>query len=142
MSPIRRCIPYALVVALMSAFTPAQAARDPSGLSELSAISLLPVAAVGYGASAALAGTAQLTVLSVQASAEGVTWIVERASDGVRSTLRFAGQVGGALSIAAGQAITVVAMGTGWVLCTAGRALAFVPNEVGSRLLYSQRISR
>ena len=81
-------------------------------------------------------------MISVEASADGVVWIVERASDGVRGTVRFTRELAGALSIAAGEMITVVAMGTGWLLCSAGKAIAFVPNEIGSTLLYSQRISR
>jgi len=139
---LRRCITWPLVVATMSALSPAHAANDPSGVSELSAISMLPVAMVATAGSAVIAGTASLTVVAVEASAEGVTWIVERASDGVRATVRFAREASGALLIAAGQMITVVAMGTGWLLCNAGRALAFVPNEAGSRLLYSQRVTR
>jgi len=139
---LRRCIACSLAVTTMSALTPAFARGDPSGVSELSAISALPVAisvtSVGLVASA----TASLAVVAVEASADGVVWIVERASDGVRGTIRFTRDVAGGLSIAAGQVITVVAMAGGWLLCTAGKAIAFVPNEVGSTLLYSQRISR
>ena len=139
---LRRCIACSIAVTTMSALTPADAARDPSGASELSAISVLPVALSATAAGLVVAGTASMTVVAVEASADGVVWVVERASDGVRGTIRFARDVGGGLSIAAGQMITVVAMGTGWLLCTAGKAVAFIPNEVGSALLYSQRISR
>ena len=145
MTRIGRCIAYPLVVATMSALNPAHAANaanDSAGLSELSAISLLPVAMVATVGSAFIADAASLSVVAVEASAEGVVWIVERASDGVRATVRFARDAAVGLSIAAGQMITVVAMGTGWLLCAAGRTLAFVPNETGSRLLYSQRITR
>jgi hypothetical protein len=126
----------------LSALSPAYATRDASGVSELSAISVLPVALSATAAGVVVAGTASMIVVAVEASADGVVWIVERASDGVRGTIRFARDVGGGLSIAAGQLVTVVAMGSGWLLCTAGKAIAFIPNEVGSALLYSQRISR
>jgi hypothetical protein len=129
-------------MAMCSTGLPAHAARGPSSLSELSALSMLPVAMSVTSASLVLAGTASVAVVAVEASADGVVWIVERASDGVRGTLRFARDFGGNLAIAAGEAISVVAMGTGWLLCTAGKAIAFVPNEVGSALLYSERISR
>jgi hypothetical protein len=131
-----------LLVASMCALTPAYAATDPSGASEASALSALPVAMSASAVGLVLSGTAALTVISVEASADGVVWIVERASDGVRGTVRFTRELAGALSIAAGEMITVVAMGTGWLLCSAGKAIAFVPNEIGSTLLYSQRISR
>ena len=139
---LRRCIACSLAVTTMSALTPAFAGRDPSGVSELSALSVLPVAMSATAVGLVVSGTASLSIIAVEASVDGVVWIVERASDGVRGSIRFARDVTGGLSIAAGQMITVVAMGTGWLLCTAGKAIAFVPNEVGSALLYSQRISR
>ena len=141
MQALRRCT-ASLLVASMCALSPAYAGRNPSGASALSALSALPVAMSVGAVGLVVSGTASLTVIAVEASAEGVVWIVERASDGVRGTVRFARDVGGGLSIAAGEMITVVAMGTGWLLCAAGKAIAFVPNEVGSALLYSKRISR
>ena len=139
---LRRCTTCALAMAVICAGVPARAERGPSSLSQLSAISMLPVAMSVTSASLVLAGTASLAVVAVQASAEGMVWIVERASDGVRGTIRFARDFTGSLAIAAGEAISVVAMGTGWLLCTAGKAIAFVPNEIGSALLYSERITR
>jgi len=139
---LRRFTACTLMVATAAAMSPAYAGRDPSGASELSALSMLPVAIPVGSAALALSGTATLAVVAVQASAEGVVWIVERASDGARITLRFARDVAGGLSLVAGEAITVVAMGTGWLLCTAGKAIAFVPNEAGASLLYSARIPR
>jgi len=140
---LRRCIASLLAATTMCALMPAYAARDRSSASsELSALSVLPVAMSVAAPALVLSGTAALTVVAVEASVDGVVWIVERASDGARLSLRFAANVAGGISIAAGQAITVVAMSTGWLLCTAGKALAFVPNEVGAALLYSQRISR
>ena len=138
---LRRCT-ASILIATTCAMSPAFAGRDPSAASELSALSILPVAMSVATAGLVVSGTASLAVVSVEASAEGVVWVVERASDGVRGTLRFARDLGGGLSIAAGEVITVVAMGTGWLLCTAGKAIAFIPNEAGSALLYSRRISR
>lgn len=139
---LRRSLAGALAATTMLALPPAHAGRDASTVSELSAISVLPVAISATATGLVVSGATTLAIVSVEASADGVVWIVERASDGVRGTIRFARDVGGGLSIAAGQMITVVAMGTGWLLCTAGKAIAFVPNEVGAALLYSQRISR
>lgn len=131
-----------LVLAAILAASPAYAARGSSEASTLSALSILPVAISVTSAGLVLSGAASLVVVGVEASAEGVVWIVERVSDGVRGTVRFARNAVGGLSVAAGATISVVAMGTGWLLCNAGKALAFIPNEVGSALLYSERISR
>jgi hypothetical protein len=139
---LRRCTTCALAVAIFSAGLPAHAGRGPSSVSELSVLSLLPVAMSVTSASLVLAGTASVAVVAVEATAEGVVWIVERASDGARGTLRFARDFSGGLAIAAGEAISVVAMGTGWLLCSAGKVVAFVPNEIGASLLYSERITR
>ena len=48
----------------------------------------------------------------------------------------------GGLSVAAGTAIVVTAFSAGWVLSTAGKALAYIPNEIGQALLYNERIGR
>ena len=46
------------------------------------------------------------------------------------------------MSVAAGTAIAVTAISTGWVLSTAGQAIAFVPNEIGKALLHNERVTR
>ena len=56
--------------------------------------------------------------------------------------LRLSGQAVAGLSIAAGTVVVVTAVGTGWVLSTASRAIAFVPNEIGNALLYNERVTR
>ena len=48
----------------------------------------------------------------------------------------------GGLSVAAGTAVVVTAISTGWVLSAAGRAIAFVPNAIGNALLYNERVTR
>jgi hypothetical protein len=44
------------------------------------------------------------------------------------------------LSNAAGKAITVTATSTGHVLVLSGKALAFIPNEIGKSLLHHSRV--
>lgn len=109
------------------------------GASEASsALSLLPVAVVVAAPSAVLSGGAVLTVVAVQASAEGAVWVLERASDGARLSLRLAG---GAV-LASGAVVAVTALSTGWLLSEAGRALCFIPNQIGQALLYNERVTR
>jgi hypothetical protein len=89
-----------------------------------------------------LAGGAALTVVSVQASATGTVWVLERASDGARATLQFSGRAVGASLATAGTAVLVTALSTGWLISAAGQAIAFVPNQIGASLLYNERVTR
>ena len=106
------------------------------------ALSLLPVAVSVAAPVALLAGGVSLTVVAVEASATGVALVVERASDGLRETLHFSGQVLGGISYSVGTAILCTAVSTGYVLSAAGQVVAFVPNEIGKALLYNERLSR
>lgn len=141
MASIKRCTLGALVT-LSLATAPLSTAQAQSDLSAASALSVLPVAVSVAAPMALVAGAASLTVVATEASLEGTVLIVERASDGARATLRFSGKVIGGAALAAGTAISVTALASGWLLVAAGQAIAFVPNEVGAALLYNERISR
>lgn len=114
------------------------ASAHPNDLSDASALSMLPVAVSVAAPVALLATGAALTVVSVAATAEGTVWVLERASDGARASLTFAGNV----SAAAGTAVVVTAFSAGWVLSAAGQAIAYIPNEIGAALLYNERVTR
>jgi hypothetical protein len=68
--------------------------------------------------------------------------VLERTSDGARASVRLGAQAAGGLSIAAGTVVVVTALSTGWVLSTASRAIAFIPNEIGTALLYNEQVTR
>ena len=108
---------------------------------EASMLSTLPVA-VSIAAPVVLSAGAVLTVVAVEASATGTVWVLERASDGARSTLRLSAQAAGGLSVVAGTAVLVTVLSTGWVLSAAGTAIAFIPNQIGAALLYNERVTR
>ena len=139
-SSIRRSLLGATVAALLSVSL--VAARAQSEASALSALSALPIAVSVAAPVMLLSAGATLTVVAVEASATGTVWVLERASDGARATLRLGAQAAGGLSVAAGTAVVVTAMGTGWVLSTASQAIAFIPNEIGAALLYYERVTR
>ncbi len=119
---------------------PAQAHRDAA--SEASALSMLPIAvSVAAPVGLALSG-AGFVVVAVSAVAEGTVWVLERASDGARLSVTLsAASVGGA-SLAVGATVQFIACSTGWVLSAAGKAIAFIPNEIGKALLYNERVTR
>jgi hypothetical protein len=120
----------------------AGAARAHSEVSEASALSALPVALSMAAPSALIVGGAVLTMISVQASAAGTVWVLERASDGARATLHFSGRVAEGAALSVGGAVAVTALASGTLLSAAGHALAFIPNELGRALLYNERITR
>ena len=120
--------------------TPARQAHRR--VSEASALSALPIAVSVAAPVVLLSAGAVLSVVAVESSAAGALCVLERASDGARTTLRLSGQAAAGLSLAAGTVVVVTAVGTGWVLSTASRAIAFVPNEIGNALLYNERVTR
>jgi hypothetical protein len=117
-------------------------ANAQSEASALSALSALPIAVSVAAPVMILSAGVTLTVVAVEASAIGAVWVLERASDGARATMRLSAQAAGGLSVAAGTVVVVTAVSTGWVLSTASRAIAFVPNEIGAALLYNERVTR
>ena len=117
-------------------------ANAQSAVSEANALSALPIAVSVAAPVMVLSAGATLTVVAVEASAVGAVWVLERASDGARATLKLSAQAAGGLSVAAGTVVVVTAVSTGWVLSTASEAIAFIPNEIGAALLYNERVTR
>ena len=106
--------------------------------SEASALSALPIGVLSAAPVAVLASGASLTVSAVEASETGTTWVLERAADGARASVKLAGKA----SVAVGTSVACTAMSAGYVLSVAGQAVAFIPNEVGASLLYNERVTR
>ena len=137
---IRRRLASTAVAALLAINL--VSANAQSEASALSALSALPIAVSVAAPVMILSAGVTLTVVAVEASAIGAVWVLERASDGARATVKLSAQAAGGLSVAAGTAVVVTAVSTGWVLSTASRAIAFVPNEIGAALFYNERVTR
>lgn len=120
----------------------APAHAHPPNASDASALSMLPVAVSVAAPAMVLSAGAMLTVVAVEATSVGTVWVLERASDGARMSVTLSGQAAQGLSVAAGTAVVVTAFSTGWVLSAAGKAIAYIPNEVGRALLYNERVTR
>jgi hypothetical protein len=121
--------------------------------SELSAISVAPVAlsvvavsatgaALGVAPSALLSAGTALVVVSVEVVGGVTVWVLERASDGARISLRTSGQLAKGVVVSTGAAVAVSVIGTGTVLSVAGEVIAFIPNEIGKALLHNEQVSR
>ena len=137
---IRRALAHTTLAALL--LTSLGSARAQSEASALSALSALPIAISVTAPVMVLSAGAVLTVVAVEASATGAVWVLERASDGARCSVKLGARAAGGLSVAVGTAVVVTAMSTGWVLSAAGEALAFIPNAIGTALLYNERVTR
>lgn len=118
----------------------AHAHRDTA--SEVSALSMLPIVVSVAAPVALLSAGGTFVVVSVSAVAEGTVWVLERVSDGARAVLTFSGAVVGGASALASATVVATACSAGWVLSTAGQAIAFIPNEIGKALLYNERVTR
>ena len=137
---IRRRLASTAVAALLAINL--VSANAQSEASALSALSALPIAVSVAAPVMMLSAGVTLTVVAVEASAIGAIWVLERASDGARATVKLSAQAAGGLSVAAGTAVVVTAVSTGWVLSTASRAIAVVPHEIGAALFYNERVTR
>jgi hypothetical protein len=87
----------------------------------------------------ALAGS--VVVHSVEKVGDGIEVVLKGASNASSATIRFSGAAAEDLSLAAGSAVSVVAMSAGHALVASGKVLAFIPNEAGKALLHHSKVS-
>jgi hypothetical protein len=130
------------VAAAVLASSLGSARAHPPNASDASALSMLPVAISVAAPVMILSAGAMLTVVAVEATSAGTVWVLERASDGARASVTLSAQAAGGLSVAVGTAVVVTAFSAGWVLSAAGKAIAYIPNEIGAALLYNERITQ
>lgn len=116
------------------------------------ALSALPVASVVASASGGASeeivgiplllsvGGLFLVVEGVEASANGVKYVLKNAADGASAVIEVSGTAAGALSVGVGTVVETSAVGAGVILSTAGQVLAFIPNTVGKALMHNERL--
>lgn len=141
----------AACTALVVTAAPLQA-HAQSEVSALSAVSALPVASIIVGGSTvadavlavpivlSTAGTV-LVIKTVESTARGTAYVLERASDGARASIEITGKSLANLSVGVGTAVVVSVVGAGVILSAAGEAIAFIPNELGRVLLHNERVA-
>ena len=131
-------------------------AQAQSEASALSAVSTLPVASVVVGASTAVSASAGavvaipvvlstagavLIVKTVEGTARGTVFVLERASDGARASIEVLGKGIAAASLVTGASVMVTVVSAGVILSAAGEAIAFIPNALGRALLHNERLT-
>ncbi|MEN2432841.1 hypothetical protein [Comamonas sp. F1-6] len=115
-------------------------------------LSVLPVASVVAAASGGAseevvaiplflsAAGASVIVEAVESSATGVTYVLKNVADGTSAVVKVSGQAAGALSVGVGTVVQTSATAAGVILSTAGKVLAFIPNEIGKALMHNERL--
>jgi hypothetical protein len=72
---------------------------------------------------------------------DSVVVVLKAVGDGSKATVQFSGKALEGVSVAAGTAVSVVAMSAGHALVVSGQVIAFLPNEAGKALLHHSRVS-
>jgi hypothetical protein len=86
-------------------------------------------------------GGSYLVVKTVESTARGVIYVLERTVDGASATIEVLGRGIHGTSLAVGTAVTVSVIGTGVILIAGGSAIAFLPNEIGRSLMRNERLT-
>lgn len=140
-----------LLISLLSLATTAYstgacaAAHGAGANSEISRASEALSGAAGLvllGSMSAVAASGYVVIASVDAAADGSVVVLKGASEAATASVKLSAKAAERLSRAVGQAITVTAISTGYVLVLSGAAIAFIPNEVGQALIHHSRVGQ
>lgn len=114
---------------------------EPKGLSSASEGSAAGSALVVLGSMSMVAGSGYVVVKSVEVVADGVVIVLKGASEATTASIKLTGKAAQGLSLAAGTVLTVSTQTTGHLLVASGKAIAFVPNEIGLALLHHSSVT-
>lgn len=135
-----RLLPMLLCLFCLSSAAGAAEQQGSSDLSNASDIVAEGSALVVLGSLSALAASGTVLVDSIEATGDASVVVLAGASGAARATVRISGRAARAVSLVAGASVRVVAISTGCLLVSAGKVLAFFPNEIGKALLHHARL--
>jgi hypothetical protein len=121
----------------------AQAGNDDCLSCGVSNASLAIPAASGIvvgGSLSVVAASGIVIVKGVETVGDSVVVVFKGASDAATASVRLTGQAARGASLVVGSAVEVVAVSTGSLLVASGKAIAFIPNEIGLALLHQSRV--
>jgi hypothetical protein len=127
---------------LLALALPAVQAEAGGKLSETSELSAVGSASLVAGSVASVVGTGELVVVSIEWLADGARCVFRGSVEVGRVVLIIPVKIVGATSLAVGQTVLITAKGTGWLITKAGEVIAFIPNEAGEALLFSEPVRR
>lgn len=134
--------------------SPTVSARDCGGscnASNASAVMSEGLGQVVTGSLSAVAASGQVVIESVQQLDDALLLVVKTAAVVGKASVETSATVGKAsvklsgkavkkLSLVAGQALEISVVSTGYFLVASGKAIAFIPNEVGQALLNHEKV--
>ena len=123
-------IPFATTARAQDSFMASVAASHAS----LAASGLIVEGSVGV-----LRAGSELTVAAVRLLADASVIVLRDVTTGSEVSVRVASTVVGMTALTIGESVLVVAEAAGSSLIAAGKLIAFIPNDVGSSLLYQAR---
>lgn len=109
--------------------------------SNASAVMSEGVGIVLSGSVSAVAASGQLLIEAVEAGADTVTIVVKASGKAASTTIKLSGKAIKKVGFVAGQVIELTAISTGHFLVLSGKAVAFIPNEVGQALIDHKKVS-
>lgn len=139
MRPIRctltRVLPFFLLLAWLAPGSAVQAQLSEGGSIHLSGV---VVASAVVGSVEVLASVPELSVVGIEASADGATWLLRGVAEGSGQALELSVKVAGGASMVVGTTLSVVTTAAGSLLIASGQAVAFIPSELGAAIFYSE----
>jgi hypothetical protein len=95
---------------------------------------------VVQGSLLGVTGSAEFVVESSVVVASGVVIVMKGASDTASVTVQLSGEGLRQLGLVSGAILHATAVSTGHILISAGKVIAFIPNEIGKALLHHARV--
>ena len=136
----RRSSRFALTATLALALCGSATARDPSPSQASGAASAASAwaGAITAGAISEVAqGSGRLVVIGLENAGTSTALVLRDASGAAAGSSRIVVDAASAAGMAIGSVLAVAAESTGHVLLASGKAIAFIPNEIGMGLLGS-----
>ena len=115
-------------------------AGDPSRLSEASELSAVGAISIAQGSVTAVTGSAEFVVDTLEHVGHGLKVALKGSAKVGRVVLLVPLTMAGGMSLVAGETVTLVATGAGWLITRAGEVIGFIPGESGKALLRSHRV--
>jgi hypothetical protein len=88
-----------------------------------------------------IGASANVVVESVSVVGKGIVVVLHGASQAASVTVQLSGEGLQQLGIVTGMILQASAVATGHLLISAGKVIAFIPNELGKALLHHERIN-
>lgn len=110
------------------------------GLSRASEALSRSLGTVVEGSLTSVGASAMVIVSSVEVLAEGSVVIVRGVANGVSVSIQLSGQALQGVAMVSGTIIQVSTVATGHMLISAGKVIAFIPNELGKALLHHEKV--